>query len=206
MFGKDKTNNSGIATKRVKDLLDEHISMLTKKNRTFQNIRDEGYYLEQDIDPDNKDDYVKIGYTMQKKFLSRTFCLEFRTAVSGVYFEENFTLRLSFRGFTDISSVYFKGKKEGEKYADYFNDLDLLNKLKNIAKTIDLDFITIDYNKSLAAFIIRVAPIPGGVIWIVFPPLYYKMRLKQDEIDALWCALMALRKHTVKLISREQWR
>lgn len=206
MFRKNRTNNSGIATKRVKDLLDEHVRMLTKKNRTFQNIRDEGYYLEQNIDANCKDDYVKIGYTVQKKFLSRTFCLEFRTTVSGVHFQENFTLKLSFRGFPKINNVYFKGKKEGEKYAGYFNDPELLDRLKNIAKTIDLDFITIEYNKSLAAFVIRVAPIPGGVIWIVFPPLYYKMRLKQDEIDALWYALVVLRKHTVKLINKEKWR
>ena len=205
MFKNDKKVNSGLATKRVKDLLDEHIRMLTRKNRTFQVIRDEGYYLDQPINPDNPEDYVKIGYILQKKFLTRTFCLEFRTAIKDVYFPEEFKLKLNFRGFPQIERVYFKGKKESEKYEKYFNDTGLLEKLKRIALIVDIDFVTIEYNRSLAALIIRVAPIPGGVIWIVFPPLYYKMPLKQIEIDALWDAMLLLRKFAMKKAGDNNW-
>lgn len=205
MGARKKKVTSGPATKRVKDLLDDHIRMLTKKNRTFTNIRDEGYYLDQVVNPDNEDDYIKIGYTMQKKFISRTFCLEFRTTVNGVYLPKDFSLKLNFKGFPHIESAYFKGKKGSEKYEEAFNDNGLLSRLKKVAEIIDIDFILIEYNKSLGAFIIRISPIPGGIIWIVFPPLYYKMKLKQEEIDALWRGLITLRKYTMKLVEQRQW-
>lgn len=206
MLKKEKKANSGMATKRLKDLLDDHIQMLTGKNRTFQVMRDEGYYLEQRINPDNPDDTVKIGYTMQKKLLTRSFCLEFRTVVNDIHFSENFLLKLNFAGFPHTNTVFFKGKKESEKYAESFNKPQLLEKLKRTAGMVDIDFITIEYSKSRAAFTIRISPIPGGAIWIVFPPVFFKMKLKQEEIDALWRIMIDLRKHIETCIVENNWK
>lgn len=205
MFKNKKSVSSGRATTKIKDQLEKHILMISKPNRTFQIRRDEGFYLEQDINPKNSEDYVKIGYLLQKKFISRSFNMELRTIINDVYLPENFTLKLKFTGFTKIEAAYFQGKKESKNYEAFFNEPILLERLEKIAKIIDIEFILIEYNKSLNAFIIRVAPIPGSIIWIVFPPLYFKMPLKHEEMNALWETLIILRKFTMKLIRKNNW-
>ncbi|MDO4177418.1 MAG: hypothetical protein Q4D99_08130 [Bacillota bacterium] len=202
---KKKNATSGQATKRVKDLLEMHVHLLTKPNRTFSNLRNEGFFLDQPINPKNPDDYAKLGYILQKKFISRSFNLELQTTINNVDIPENFLLKLKFAGFPKIEVTYFKGDKQSAKYEKYFNDPKLLARLEKVAKTVDVEFIIVEYNRSLNAFKIRVAPIPGSVLWIVFPPLYFKMPLKKEEITALWDALIMLRKYTMKLIEANNW-
>lgn len=204
MFKKTHAS-SGQATKRVKDLLEFHIQLLTKSNRTFTNLRNEGFYLDQQINSKNPDDYIKIGYLLQKKFISRSFNLELQTLINNVDLPEDFLLKLKFTGFPRIETAYFNGNKMSGKYECYFNDSKLLDKLKKAAQIVDLEFIIVEYNKSLNAIKIRVAPIPGSVLWIVFPPLYFKMPLKKEEINILWDILIALRRYTVKLIQVNDW-
>lgn len=199
-MGKKKVASSGIATKRVRDLLDYHIDMLTKPNRKFYMLRDEGYYLESDINPKNSDDYVKIGYSLSKKFLTRTYNFEIKTVFLGVDFRDSFDLKLKFSGFPKIEVVYFGSKKKNEEYVRLYNDSGLIEKLKNIARKVDIGYITISFNKHAQRLDITVSPIAGAFLWVVFPPIFQKIALKQEEIDALWEAMIAIRKHTEKLL------
>lgn len=163
-------------------------------------LRDEGYYLESDINPKNSDDYVKIGYSLSKKFLTRTYNFEIKTVFLGVDFRDSFDLKLKFSGFPKIEVVYFGSKKKNEEYVRLYNDSGLIEKLKNIARKVDIGYITISFNKHAQRLDITVSPIAGAFLWVVFPPIFQKIALKQEEIDALWEAMIAIRKHTEKLL------
>lgn len=190
-----KGKGKGVADRRVRELLDYHIDLLGSKSNKLHPAKMEQAYYHSTVPWGREDDSFRIGYNMRKKFISRTFDLVFSTTVNDVNFDEKFELRLKFTGFPDIKTAYFKGGKGQEKYERYFNDEKLLNVLKEYAKIVDIGYILVSYNYAARKLTIKVCPYPGAYLWIIFPPVFYKIPLKREETEALWKVTMELRRY-----------
>ncbi|MDO4869979.1 MAG: hypothetical protein Q4A65_06850 [Bacillota bacterium] len=193
-----KEKGKTVADKRVRELLDFHVGMLgSKKNKLEFDEREKAYYLK-DVPWSAEDDYFRIGYNMRKRFISRTFDLVFSTTINDVDFNGSFDLRLKFTGFPNVKTAYFKAGKGKQKYEKYFNDEKLLATLRKYASIVDIGYIVIEYNEPAGRLKIKVCPYPGAYLWIIFPPVFYKIPLKDGEMEALWNATMELRKFVCK--------
>ena len=193
-----KEKGKSVADKRVRELLDFHMKLLGNRNRKFSPAGMEMAYYLDDVPWEREDDYFRIGYKMRKKFLMRTFDFILTTTVNEVEFEGSFELKLRFTGFPNIQTAYFKGGKGQGKYEQYFNDEKLLNTLKKYAKIVDVGYIIVEYNAASERLTIRVCPYPGAYMWIVFPPVFYKIPLNEEEIAALYDLTMELRRFACK--------
>lgn len=208
---KNKEQKTGIATRRAKDLLEFHKDMLERPNRSFYPARGEGYYLEQTINEWNEEDYVKMGYTLDKRFLTKSYNFELITTMNNIYFPDSFNLKIKFTGFPKIEAAYFKSvKSENVKtnsvYENIYNeDQALMDKLFRIARTVDIVHIKLIYNMDYQQMRIKISPYAGALLQLTFPPLFMKLPLKQEEVDALWEAMVLLRKHTSKELSKNNF-
>jgi hypothetical protein len=174
-------HNTGKATIRANRLLDYHIRMLTNKGINFKKD-DVNYYLYSS----ESDDYIKIGYNKSKKLLSRTYNLEFISVINNIDFTKDFKVKLQFKGMKQIVGAKFVGSKDQKGYADFFNDEKLLDKVWNMARKIELAYVTIEYKRKTSKLEITVSPYPGAFLWVIFPPVFYDLKLKENEILILF--------------------
>ena len=193
-----REKGKSVADKRVRELLDFHIGLLgSKKNKLYPVDTEMAYYLEE-VPWEREDDYFRMGYKMRKRFIMRTFDFILTTTVNEVEFGGSFELKLKFTGFPNIQTAYFKGGKGKEKYEKYFNDEKLLKTLKKYAQLVDIGYILVEYNERAERLTIKVCPYPGAYMWIMFPPVFYKIPLKEEEVKALYDLTMELRKYVCK--------
>ncbi len=193
---------SGIADKRVRDLLEYHIDLLSRKNRSFnKNTLEEAYYLKE-LPHAEEDDYLRVGYSLKKKLLTRTFNFEIVTTLNEIYFKNPFILTMKFTGFPDIQAAYFKGKKGESSYEAIFNDKKLVDRIIDNARKVDIGYVRVEYQDKAGKLIIKVCPYAGAFLWILVPPILQKIPLNKKELDALWSITMDLRNFAAELRNR----
>jgi hypothetical protein len=161
-------------------LLEYHIGLLGVKGRNFEKDG-EAYYSYNE----SGDEYLRAGYTTTKKLLSRTFNFELKQVISNIDFDDDFKLKLRFSGFKEISSAIFMPVKGFKGCEDYFNDPELLTFLAKKAKQVELAYIIIEYRKRPSQIEIRICPYAGAFLWVVVPPVFYDMKLRDNEIKTL---------------------
>lgn len=176
--------DSGNVTKRAVRALGNHMDILIGAGKYFEKI-DDNYYKYFD---EESQDYMKVSYNIVKKFISRTFNMEFTTVMQNVDFDFSFTLKLKYHGFPHISDAYFAGKKD-EKYKEVeciFNDEKLMKKLVKLASQVDLAYFKIEYISIAQKLKITICPYAGSYLWVVFPPVFYSLQLKEEEMNVLY--------------------
>lgn len=187
--------------KRAGRLMDYHIEILNQLGNRFE--RDgESYFC---YDPKSQD-YLRVGYNKNKKFLSRTFNLEIKQVIRDIAFEDSFKLKLRFQGFKEINGARFVSEKEkglSQGYESLFNNNALLEKIWRLAKEVELAYVKIEYIKKINQLEIRVCPYAGAFLWVVVPPVFYDMKLKQQELDNLM-KLVGVLKHYVLNMADEE--
>lgn len=166
--------------RRADRLLDYHIGLLASTGKSFEKDGEAYYYFEE-----SKEDFLRIGYTKTKKLLSRTFNLEIKQIINNIDFDNSFKLNLRFKGFKEINGASFVPEKGSESYEDLFNDAQLLDLLWHKAKEVELAYVKIEYRKRLNQIEIRICPYAGAFLWVVVPPVFYDMKLKDGEAKAL---------------------
>lgn len=167
--------------KRAAKLLDHHAGLLGASGIPF--IKENGnYYLYEK----GSEDYMKMGYSKRKKLLSRTFNLEIQSIIHNVDFSQDFQLKLQFKGFPNITGADFKGNKKDRGFESMFQQQDLLDAILKEARKVEIAYIYIQYHKASQKMEIRVCPYAGAFLWIIFPPVFYDMRLKEEEIFSLY--------------------
>lgn len=170
-------------TRRADRLMNYHVELLNKQGNNFQ--RDGEYFYS--YDPESED-YLRIGYNKSKKLLSRTFNLEIKQVIKNIEFEDSFKIKLRFQGLKEITGAKFvaeKGKDTKDGYEDFFNNPALLEKIWKLAKQVEMAYVKIEYLKKINQLEIRISPYAGAFLWVVVPPVFYDMKLREPELATL---------------------
>jgi hypothetical protein len=166
-------------------LLDNHMNMLDTRFGDFLPL-DGGYCQENET----SGDFFKIGYNENNKLLSRVYNLEFRLTMPGLDFPSDFRARIRFRGFREIQSASFIIDTKDKSADGQLNDPELLSLIVVAAREVDLASIRLEYVKRSGVLTLSVMPYAGAYVWVKFPPAFYGMKLKKEEMNAL-CRLTA---------------
>jgi len=188
-----KIARAAFGEKRAHDLLAYHKSLLENEDRTFYEGKELCFFLQHGSNPD-EEEYTKIGYVQGKKLLSRTYNMEIETVVHNMKFPEDFELKIKFTGFPLIQAAYFKAKnKEHRKYEELFNNEILISEIMKYAAKVDLAYLKLQYNEHNSVMTIKAAPYAGALLRLIFPPIFFKIPLKEEEMNAVWEILMVVR-------------
>lgn len=182
--------------RRAGKLLDYHVSLLKSQNKAFT-PEGQSYYCRRE----QREDYMKIGYNKRKKLLSRTFNLEISSVLYDIDFPEDFSLKLRFKGFPNIIGAFFQGQKTSKKYEDFFQGADLMERIICQAKKVELAYVNIRHSKAAGKTEVTVCPYAGAFLWVIFPPVFYDMRLKKEEMAAVYKTAELISDHIAKNFS-----
>lgn len=167
--------------RRAGKLLDYHVGLLRSQNKEFT-LEGQSYYCR----TEGGEDYIKIGYNKRKKLLSRTFNLEVSSILYDLDFPEDFSLKLRFKGFPKITGAFFQGQKASKKYESLFQRGHLMENIICQAKKAELAYVKVQHRKAARKTEITVCPYAGAFLWVIFPPVFYDMRLNKEEMDAVY--------------------
>lgn len=183
--------------RRAGKLLDYHMSLLENQNKEFT-LEGQSYYCRRK----EQEDYMKIGYNKRKRLLSRTFNLEVSSVLYDLDFPEDFSLKLQFKGFPNITGAFFQGQKTSKKYEDFFQNRDLMESIICQAKKVELAYVKIQHCKAAGKTEIIVCPYAGAFLWVIFPPVFYDMRLKKEEMDAVYRTAELIAAHMTERLGK----
>jgi len=188
-------------TRRADRLMNYHVEMLNQMGKKFERDGESFYSYDS-----NGEDYLRIGYNKTKKMLSRTFNLEIKQVINNIEFDDSFKIKLRFQGFKEINGAKFvseksKGMESG--YEDLFNNGVLLEKIWKLAKEVEMAYIKIEYIKRSNQLEIRICPYAGAFLWVVVPPVFYDMKLKQQELVSLMKMIGVIKSYVLKMIEKE---
>lgn len=191
--------NTNNVTKQALRALESHMNILINSGKDFEKSDDKFYmYFENDCE-----DYMKVSYNLVKKIISRTFNMEFTTIIKNVEFKNSFALKLKFNGFPHISDVHFQGEKNQRSREPelLFNDEKLKKELLKLVSSVDLAYCKIEYQSITNEIKITICPYAGSYLWVVFPPVFYSLRLSEKELNALHDMGILFRNHINMLLS-----
>lgn len=184
--------------RRAGKLLDYHVGLLRSQNKEFT-LEGQSYYCRRE----EQEDYMKIGYNKRKRLLSRTFNMEVSSVLYDIDFPEDFSLKLQFKGFPNITGAFFQGQKASKKYEGFFQEADLMERILCQAKKVELAYVNIRHCKAARKTEITVCPYAGAFLWVIFPPVFYDMRLKGEEMAAVHRTAELITDHITKHFSEE---
>lgn len=184
--------------RRADRLLEYHISLLTSKGKAFEKDGEVYYCFEED-----KDECLQVSYKTTKKLLSRTYNFELKQIFHNIDFDNDFQLKLRFRGLKEISGAIFVPEKGSEGYESYFNDAQLLDLLSKKAREVELAYVRIEYHKSKNQLEFGICPYAGAFLWVVIPPVFYDMKLTDCEIQALMELVELLKSYISRMSETE---
>ncbi|MCI8648268.1 MAG: hypothetical protein HFE76_16085 [Firmicutes bacterium] len=179
--------------RRAGRLLDYHVGLLKGQHDEFA-LEGQSYYCRKG----EQEAYMKIGYNKRKKLLSRTFNLEVSSILYDIDFPEDFSLKLRFKGFPNITGAFFQGQKTSKKYESFFQQADLMEHITYQAKKVELAYVNIQHSKAARKMEITVCPYAGAFLWVIFPPVFYDMRLKREEMVAVHRTAELITEHITK--------
>jgi hypothetical protein len=180
--------------KRADRLMKHHISLLSDMGKVFE--KDGDFYYCSGSD----DDYLRIGYSKTKKMLSRTFNFEMKQMINNIDFDDSFNIKLRFQGFKEITGGRFIPGKGSEGYEAFFNESPFLEEFCRKAKEIEIAYVKIEYKKNSQQLELTICPYAGAFLWVVVPPVFYDMKLKEKEIVALMEMISLFQGHLKELI------
>jgi hypothetical protein len=188
-------------TRRADRLMKYHIEMLNQMGSSFE-IDGEGYLS---YEP-GSEDYLRVGYSKNKKLLSRTFNLEIKQVIKNIEFDDSFKIKLRFQGMKEITGARFvseKAKGMASGYEDLFNDSAFLEKIWRLAKEVEMAYIKIEYIKRNNQLEIRICPYAGTFLWVVVPPIFYDMKLKQPEMVSLMKMIGVMKDYVLNMADEQ---
>lgn len=191
--------NINNVTKHAVRALESHMDILINSGENFEKTDDKFYkYFESGCQ-----DYMKVSYNLVKKIISRTFNMEFVTVIKNVKFDNSFLLNLKYSGFPHTTDVYFQGEKNQkskEQIEILFNDENLKKELLKSVSQVDLSYCKIEYNSISNDIKISICPYAGSYLWVVFPPVFYSLKLSEKEMIALYNMGIHIRNHIYMLL------
>jgi len=189
-------------TRRADRLMNYHVEILNKLGNDFQ--RDGEYFY--NYDPDSED-YLRVGYNKTKKMLSRTFNLEIKQVIKNIEFDDSFKIKLRFKGLKEINGATFVVERTNNTisgYEDLFNDRAFLEKIWKLAKQIEMAYVKIEYIKRSSQLEIRISPYAGAFLWVVVPPVFYDMKLKQPELETLMKMIGVMKDYVLNMAEPQE--
>jgi hypothetical protein len=189
-------------TRRADRLMKYHIDILNGMGNNFQ-LDGEGFFS---YDP-KSENYIRIGYSKTKKMLSRTFNMEIKQVIKNIEFDDSFKIKLRFQGFKEINGARFiseKGKELTSGYEDLFNNSGLLEKIWKLAREVEMAYVKIEYIKRSNQLEIRICPYAGAFLWVMVPPVFYDMKLRQPELASLMKIIGVLKEYVLNMITEEE--
>jgi hypothetical protein len=189
-------------TRRADRLMNYHIEMLNQLGYNFE--RDGEGFLSYDS---GSEDYLRVGYNKNKKMLSRTFNLEIKQVIKNIEFEDSFKIKLRFQGFKEINGALFvseKAKGKASGYEDLFNNKAMLEKIWKLAKEVEMAYVKIEYIKRNNQLEIRICPYAGAFLWVVVPPIFYDMKLRQPELVSLMKMIGVMKEYVLNMAGGEE--
>jgi virulence-associated protein VapD len=176
-----KQFDMGNITKRADRLLEEHMGMIDGERGVFEK-QGGGYYLKCENDDAS---LLRIGYAESNRFLSRVYNMEFKNIITPVDFPADFKARIRFRGFKEIQGAVFVTDPKDRWAAGLLNDARLPAMISEIAGHVDVAALKLEYIAKNKTLTLSVIPYAGAYIWVKFPPAFYGMRLKKEEMRQL---------------------
>jgi hypothetical protein len=165
---------------RAARLLDDHVEKLGSLASKF--TPENGAYYYEIADGDT----MRIGYNPTKKLLTKTFNLEFVHRIESVDFPDDFKGRIKFRGMKEIDAAFFSLAKKNGRIEKILNDPKIIGKILKYARKVDLAYIRLEYIKRNGALTLTVVPYSGAYMWVKIPPVFYGMKLRDDEVRSLY--------------------
>ena len=180
--------------KRADRLMRYHIGLLAEKGKVFEKDGD-FYYCN-----GSNDDYLRIGYSKSKKLLSRTFNFEIKQFINHIDFDNSFNIKLRLQGFKEITGGRFIPGKGSEGYEAFFNESPFIDEFCRKAKEAEIAYVKIEYKKNLQQLELTICPYAGAFLWVVVPPVFYDMKLKDAELNAIIEMLALFQEHLKEMI------
>jgi hypothetical protein len=139
-----------------------------------------------------------ICYDEKNKFMTKTYNLAFKLRVPGVDLGDSFKARIKFRGMKQIDAGFFDIKPGHETAETLLNDPALIDAIVEAARKVDIATVTIEYSAGTEAITIQVVPYAGAFLWVKLPPVYYPLKLNQEEMNTLHTLLKKIEKYIHK--------
>jgi hypothetical protein len=129
---------------------------------------------------------LSIKYDAKSKFMTKTYNLLFRLRIPDVDLGDSFKARIKFRGTKMIETGFFDVKPRHEVAESLLNDPSFIDMIVEAAHKVDIAVITVEYSAGAEAITVSILPYAGAFLWVKLPPVYYPLKLNEDEMIALF--------------------
>ena len=120
---------------------------------------------------------VRVCYEIERKFLGKIYALVFEGRVPVPRSSERFTpIRLSYSGIVKKGRPFFKDDAKGGKNP-LVPRLNRNDQLLDLCGPQDLEYLRIYRDVQEEVCRIRYRPFGGSFVWLLFPPLNYRVIL-----------------------------
>ncbi|MDR3224734.1 MAG: hypothetical protein LBT52_00355 [Clostridiales Family XIII bacterium] len=180
---------------RAAALLEYHLSLLGTDFGSF----DSGTmaYVREDAKTGSA---VSICYGEKNKFMSKTYDLIFKIRIPEVNLGDSFKARLKFRGMKQIDAGFFEIKPDHEVAHALLNDTELMDEIVTCSRQADIAVMTVVYSEGAEALTVQITPYAGAFMWVKLPPVYYPLKLKPEEMKALYALTGDVEKYLIRRI------
>jgi uncharacterized UPF0146 family protein len=115
--------------------------------------------------------------------------MELKILIGNIDIGKDFSAKIGFKGQTRITNAIFKIKNSTKKIDSLLNNETLLNYIIDIAGKVDIAKMKMDYFGRSKTLAIKIYPYGGAMLWLKIPPIYFPIKLHDNEMKALY-ALM----------------
>jgi hypothetical protein len=85
-----------------------------------------------------------------------------------------------------IETGFFDIKPKHEFAESLLNDPSLIAIIVNAAREVDIAVIKVEYSAGTETITVSILPYAGAFLWVKLPPVYYPLKLNEDEMIALF--------------------
>lgn len=141
---------------------------------------------------------IKIINKRNKSLLGGLYNLQIIGEVNKEGLNEMKTpITINYKGIMVKGKAYFKNK-----FDKYKKVIDILNKDMTLIEELDrFDLESGEIWQKNGKYIIKLTPLSGAYMYVVFPPLTYSSMLKKNEVNSLQSALLKISKILEKNIN-----
>jgi len=169
-------------TTRADRMMRDHLGMFEKY---FGSYEREGSRYCFDF---NDNTLVKVYYENYSKLLTKTFSTTIKITVSKVNMKKSWKAKLNLSGKVKVEKIALKAlDPDSRDMVDELNEnTEWIGTMFSLFKDFDIQGLTMEYRKEEQEMDIIIRPYPGAFIWVKMPPIYYDIRLKQEEIKRIY--------------------
>lgn len=130
---------------------------------------------------------LRLGYRVHRKLLARIYHLQARMAIVASTTDPTPGYRLDLRARE--LAVAGPGADKGRDAADRLGISELVRELE---ERVDLESFSLAWSPDSGSYLVTLEPYPGSHISMLLPPMAYTVKLKEPEVEAIYCFLYTL--------------